>query len=302
MADQLKETSSGERQLLNANAGRYAQNDTSDTSKECSCSQDSSQPRVSTPAAWHLLRLFSRAALLLQHLLLTSSEPAATLNHICAWTYMSSQLLICTWWDSGRSYCHGLVNISPWSTGRLLCLPHPNSNIWLPWTRGKKKETNPQIFACTDTQGMCKARSLLPWYIKDPVPQISPCSSHTSSLHTDSSVQKLKPKSFPISVHHFYIKVITNSAFVCNMYHILVLTLRHPGCMISLQMEHSISMRLNLLSSSSTVSSFPASPHTRHTAVWGSTGCLCIRKNWSRHGRHGNTRAQCAFTVISKRR
>lgn len=51
MADQLKETSSGERQLLNANAGRYAQNDTSDTSKEYSCSQDSSQPRVSTPAA-----------------------------------------------------------------------------------------------------------------------------------------------------------------------------------------------------------------------------------------------------------
>lgn len=39
-----------------------------------------------------------------------------------------------------------------------------------------------------------------------------------------------------------------------------------------MQMEHSISMRLNLPSSSSTVSSFPASPHTRHTAVWGSTG------------------------------
>lgn len=50
------------------------------------------------------------------------------------------------------------------------------------------------------------------------------------------------------------------------------LTLRHPGWMISLQMEHSMSMRLNLPSSSSTVSSFPASPHTRHTAVWGSTG------------------------------
>lgn len=50
-------------------------------------------------------------------------------------------------------------------------------------------------------------------------------------------------------------------------------TLRHPGWMISLQMEHSMSMRLNLPSSSSTVSSFPASPHTRHTAVWGSTGC-----------------------------
>lgn len=51
MADQLKETSSGERQLLNANAGRYAQNDTFVTGKEYSCSQDSSQPRVSTPAA-----------------------------------------------------------------------------------------------------------------------------------------------------------------------------------------------------------------------------------------------------------
>lgn len=125
---------------------------------------------------------------------------------------------------------------------------------------------------------------------------------HTRALLTYSSVQTLKPKSFSISVHHFYIKVITNSAFVSNMYHILVLTLRHPGCMISLQMEHSISMRLNLLSSSSTVSSFPASPHTRHTAVWGSTGCLWIRKNWSRHGRHGNTRAQCAFTVSSFQR
>lgn len=104
MADQLKETSSGERQLLNANAGRYAQNDTFVTSKESSCSQDSSQPRVSTPAACHSLRLLSRAALLLQQLLLTSSEPADTLRHICAWTYTSSQLFICTLWGSGRSY------------------------------------------------------------------------------------------------------------------------------------------------------------------------------------------------------
>lgn len=64
-----------------------------------------------------------------------------------------------------------------------------------------------------------------------------------------------------------------------------LLTLRHPGWMISLQMEHSMSMRLNLPSSSSTVSSFPASPHTRHTAVWGSTGCRVGRTQGSRHGR-----------------
>lgn len=37
-------------------------------------------------------------------------------------------------------------------------------------------------------------------------------------------------------------------------------------------MEHSISMKLNLSSSSPRVSSFPASLHTRHTAVWGRTG------------------------------
>lgn len=104
------------------------------------------------------------------------------------------------------------------------------------------------------------------------VPWLSPCFSYQLFAHL--SFQRWKCESFPISVHYFYIKVVTNPVFVSNMYHILVLTLRHPGCMISLQMEHSISMRLNLLSSSSTVSSFPASPHTRHTAVWGNTGCL----------------------------
>ncbi len=50
-------------------------------------------------------------------------------------------------------------------------------------------------------------------------------------------------------------------------------TFKHPGWIISLQIEHSISIMLNLSSSFSTVSSFPASPHTRHTAVWGRTGC-----------------------------
>lgn len=175
----------------------------------------------------------------------------------------------------------------------------------------KRKKQTHKIFACTHTQGMSKARSQLPGNAATsrtlPAAQGCAChrshpAPHTSSLLTYWSVQKWKPESLSISVHDFYIKVITNSAFVSNMYHILVLTLRHPGCMISLQMEHSISMRLNLLSSSSTVSSFPASPHTRHTAVWGSTGCLCIRKNWSRHGRHGNTRVQCAFTVSSFQR
>lgn len=42
--------------------------------------------------------------------------------------------------------------------------------------------------------------------------------------------------------------------------------------MISLQMVHSMRHRLNLSSGSSTVSSFPASPQAKHTAVWGSTG------------------------------
>lgn len=51
-------------------------------------------------------------------------------------------------------------------------------------------------------------------------------------------------------------------------------TLRQRGCMISLQIVHSIRLRLNLSSSPSTVSSFPASPHARHTAVCGSTGCM----------------------------
>lgn len=103
-------------------------------------------------------------------------------------------------------------------------------------------------------------------------PTLSPCFLH--QLFTRFSFHRLKRESLPISVHYCSIKVITNPVAVSNMYHIRVLTLRHPGCMISLQMEHSISMRLNLLSSSSTVSSFPASPHTRHTAVWGNTGCV----------------------------
>lgn len=51
-----------------------------------------------------------------------------------------------------------------------------------------------------------------------------------------------------------------------------VFTLRQLGWTISLQMEHSMSIRLNFSSSSSTVSSLPASPQTRHTAVWGRTG------------------------------
>lgn len=51
-------------------------------------------------------------------------------------------------------------------------------------------------------------------------------------------------------------------------------TFRQLGWTISLQMEHSISMKLNLSSSSSSVSSFPASLHTTHTAVWGRTGCM----------------------------
>lgn len=51
-------------------------------------------------------------------------------------------------------------------------------------------------------------------------------------------------------------------------------TLRQLGWTISLHMEHSISMKLNLSSSSSSVSSFPASLHTTHTAVCGRTGCM----------------------------
>lgn len=46
-----------------------------------------------------------------------------------------------------------------------------------------------------------------------------------------------------------------------------VLTFRQLGWMISLQMVHSIRERLNFSSSESTVSSFPASPHAKHTAV-----------------------------------
>lgn len=103
MADQLKQTSSGEKRLLNAHTQRYAQNDTFVTSKEYSCSQNSSQPRVSTPAAWNSLSLFSRAAVfLLQHLLMTSLQPAAW--HICAWTNMKNKLLVCILRDTGRSY------------------------------------------------------------------------------------------------------------------------------------------------------------------------------------------------------
>lgn len=49
-------------------------------------------------------------------------------------------------------------------------------------------------------------------------------------------------------------------------------TFRQLGWMISLQMVHSIRDRLNFSSSDSTVSSFPASPQAKHTAVWGNTG------------------------------
>lgn len=49
-------------------------------------------------------------------------------------------------------------------------------------------------------------------------------------------------------------------------------TFRHAGWMISLQMEHSMSIMLNFSSSFSIVSSFPASPHTEHTAVCGRMG------------------------------
>lgn len=55
-------------------------------------------------------------------------------------------------------------------------------------------------------------------------------------------------------------------------------TFRQFGWTISLQMEHSISMRLNLSSSSPRVSSFPASLHTKHTAVWGRTGYNGLKK------------------------
>lgn len=46
-----------------------------------------------------------------------------------------------------------------------------------------------------------------------------------------------------------------------------VVTFRQLGWMISLQMVHSIRERLNFSSADSTVSSFPASPHAKHTAV-----------------------------------
>lgn len=57
-----------------------------------------------------------------------------------------------------------------------------------------------------------------------------------------------------------------------------VITFRQPGWTISLQIVHSMRLKLNFSSSPSTVSSFPASPHKRHTAVCGSTGC------WERGG------------------
>lgn len=50
-------------------------------------------------------------------------------------------------------------------------------------------------------------------------------------------------------------------------------TFRQPGWTISLQIVHSMRLKANFSSSPSTVSSFPASPHKRHTAVCGSTGC-----------------------------
>jgi len=59
-------------------------------------------------------------------------------------------------------------------------------------------------------------------------------------------------------------------------------TLRQFGWTISLQIEHSISMKLNLSSSSSSVSSLPASLHTTHTAVWGKTGCMDEERNKKR--------------------
>lgn len=75
---------------------------------------------------------------------------------------------------------------------------------------------------------------------------------------------------------HFYaMKWLSNSKNIVFVEFLLdseQFTLRQFGWTISLQMEHSISMRLNFSSSSSTVSSFPASPQMRHTAVWGRTG------------------------------
>lgn len=55
---------------------------------------------------------------------------------------------------------------------------------------------------------------------------------------------------------------------------------RQPGWTISLQIVHSMRLKPNFSSSPSTVSSFPASPHKRHTAVCGSTGAVHCR---SRH-------------------
>lgn len=183
-----------------------------------------------------------------------------------------------------------IVTNSSKNTGRFLCplefsIP-PETTHFLKQEAKKKewktKQKPQDICMRTHFRGFQSKSLCLQWMLLHQripacqsglrVPQLSPCFSHQLFAHL--SFQRWKCESFPISVHYFYIKVITNPVFVSNMCNILVLTLRHPGCMISLQMEHSISMRLNLLSSSSTVSSFPASPHTKHTAVWGNTGCL----------------------------
>lgn len=168
----------------------------------------------------------------------------------------------------------------------------------------QKTQKPPQkIFACPHFRDCSKQESLLP--SEEPacqsdlhVPQLSLCFSHQLFAHL--GFQRRKCESSQISLHYFDTKVITNPV-VSNAYYILVLTLRHPGCMISLQMEHSISMRLNLLSSSSTVSSFPASPHTRHTAVWGNTGCLHTSERSLGQDTEDtwNSITQCAFTVSS---
>lgn len=211
----------------------------------------------------------------------------------------------------------GIVTNSSKGTGRLLCpleLPIPTETPHFLKQEAKKKERKTKekptrhLHAHTFwrlSKASLRLHQRIPTCQSAPrVPRLSPCSSHQLSAHL--SFQRQTWKSFPISVHYCYIKVITNPVFVSYTYHTLVLTLRHPGCIISLQMEHSISMRLNLLSSSSTVSSFPASPHTRHTAVWGNTGCLHVSENsldqdtediWKQKN------SMCIYSIlISKRR
>lgn len=73
-------------------------------------------------------------------------------------------------------------------------------------------------------------------------------------------------------------------------------TFRQFGWTISLQMEHSISMRLNLSSSSPRVSSFPASLHTKHTAVWGRTGYNGLKKIKEYYSLRCNCTACFAFS------